>query len=117
MANGRCRLHGGKCTGPRTAKGKAAFKAAHTKHGRTTAPKRAANLYTRTLAVRSYLTSEAQRLSAHLPADMAARLARGPDELWPPVHLSNQGNRISKLSQDPGQEGVAPGGSPEFFGQ
>ena len=44
MANGRCRLHGGKCTGPRTEKGKADFKAAHTKHGRYTAPKRAANL-------------------------------------------------------------------------
>jgi hypothetical protein len=90
MANGRCRLHGGKCTGPRTAKGKADFKAAHTKHGRTTAPKRAASLYTRTLNVRSRLTQEAHRLSAHLPPDMAARLAKGPEELWPPVHLTNQ---------------------------
>jgi hypothetical protein len=90
MANGRCRLHGGKCTGPRTAKGKADFKAAHTRHGRYTAPQRANNLYARTLAVRSRLTREAQLLSAHLPPDMAARLARGPDELWPPVHLSNQ---------------------------
>jgi hypothetical protein len=90
MANGRCRLHGGKCTGPRTPQGKADFKAAHTKHGRYSAPKRAAKLYARTLTVRSRLTREAQRLSAHLPPDMAARLARGPDELWPPVHLSNQ---------------------------
>jgi hypothetical protein len=78
MANGRCHLLGGKCTGPRTAKGKADFKAAHTKHGRTTAPKRAASLYTRTLNVRSRLTHEAHRLSAYLPADMAARLAQGP---------------------------------------
>ena len=31
--------------------------------------------------------------------------------------ILQQGNRISKLSQDPSQEGVAPGGSPEFFGQ
>jgi hypothetical protein len=90
MANGRCRLHGGKCTGPRTAKGKADFKAAHTKHGRYAAPKRAANLYTRTLAVRGRLTQEAHRLSAHLPPDMAARLAQGPAELWPPVHPTNQ---------------------------
>ena len=30
---------------------------------------------------------------------------------------STQGNRISKLSQDPSQESVAPCGSPEFFGQ
>ena len=90
MPNGRCRLHGGKCTGPRTEKGKAAFKAAHTKHGRYTAPKRAANLYARTLNVRGRLTREAQRLSAHLPPDMATRLAQGPAELWPPVHPTNQ---------------------------
>ena len=33
LANGRCRLHGGKSTGPRTGAGKAASRAAHTKHG------------------------------------------------------------------------------------
>ncbi len=90
MANGRCRLHGGKCTGPLTEKGMADFKAVHTKHGRYTAPQRAKNLYARTLAVRSHLTREAHKLSAHLPPDMAARLAQGPGELWPPVHPTNQ---------------------------
>ena len=30
----RCRLHGGKSTGPRTPEGKARVAAAHTKHGR-----------------------------------------------------------------------------------
>jgi hypothetical protein len=90
MANGRCQMHGGKCTGPRTEQGKADFKAAHTRHGRYTEPQRAKNLYARTLAVRGRLTREAHRLSAHLPPDMAARLAKGPAELWPPVHLSNQ---------------------------
>ena len=30
----RCKLHGGKSTGPRTAEGKARAAAAHTKHGR-----------------------------------------------------------------------------------
>ena len=30
----RCRMHGGKSTGPRTAEGKARVIAAHTKHGR-----------------------------------------------------------------------------------
>ena len=30
----RCKLHGGKSTGPRTADGKARVAAAHTKHGR-----------------------------------------------------------------------------------
>ena len=33
----RCRMHGGKSTGPRTAEGKARVAAAHTKHGRRSA--------------------------------------------------------------------------------
>ena len=33
MANGRCRLHGGKSTGPRTEEGRRRMKAANTKHG------------------------------------------------------------------------------------
>jgi hypothetical protein len=33
MANGRCRFHGGKSTGPRTKEGKGRVKSAHTKHG------------------------------------------------------------------------------------
>ena len=32
---GRCKLHGGRSTGPRTAEGKARSIAAHTKHGRS----------------------------------------------------------------------------------
>jgi hypothetical protein len=34
MANGRCRMHGGPSTGPRTEVGKAAIRASRTKHGR-----------------------------------------------------------------------------------
>ena len=33
---GRCRLHGGRATGPRTEEGRARISAANTKHGRTT---------------------------------------------------------------------------------
>ena len=33
MANGRCRLHGGKSTGPRTKEGRKRMKEANTKHG------------------------------------------------------------------------------------
>jgi hypothetical protein len=83
MANGRCRLHGGKCTGPRTPEGKAAFKATHTRHGRTTALKRAANLYARTLAVRSRLTREAHRLSAHLPPTWPPAWSAAPRSYGP----------------------------------
>lgn len=33
MANGRCRLHGGKCTGPKTDAGKKKVMSVNTKHG------------------------------------------------------------------------------------
>lgn len=34
MKNGRCRMHGGKSTGPKTSAGKDAIRRAHWKHGR-----------------------------------------------------------------------------------
>jgi hypothetical protein len=37
MPNGKCRLHGGKSTGPRTIEGIERIRAARTKHGRYTA--------------------------------------------------------------------------------
>src|SRR5208337_1817895 len=77
MANGRCRMHGGKCTGPRTPEGKARMIGAHTTHGKSTAAKRAVQRYVRTLAARTRLLCAAMRLQEHLPAEMAARLARG----------------------------------------
>jgi hypothetical protein len=89
MPNGRCRLHGGKSTGPRTPKGIACRAAAHTKHGRQSAPKREAQLYVRTLNQHTRLTAAARRLEAYLPKEMAARLADGPPELWAPVHPTN----------------------------
>lgn len=36
MKNGRCRLHGGKSTGPKTEEGKKRIGSAHLKHGRYT---------------------------------------------------------------------------------
>ena len=84
MANGRCRLHGGKSTGPRTPEGMARMIAAHTTHGGSTAAKRAMQRYVSTLAARMRLFGAALRLRAHLPAEMAARLALGPAELKAP---------------------------------
>ena len=37
MSNGRCRMHGGASTGPRTAEGLERIRAARTKHGLRTA--------------------------------------------------------------------------------
>ena len=61
MANGRCRMHGGMSTGPRTAEGIARCTAAATKHGRRNAQARAA------VALRG----EARALSAALRRLMA----------------------------------------------
>jgi hypothetical protein len=84
MASGRCRLHGGASTGPRTAVGLARMVAAKTTHGRfavSGAPKRLAQRFVRTLCERIALTDDATMLQAYLPAGMAARLDSAPEEL------------------------------------
>ena len=79
MKNGRCQMHGGKSTGPRTAEGRARMAAAHTTHGRFAAcgaAERAERRYMRTMVVRTRLLAEALRLRAFLPPGMAALLER-----------------------------------------
>ena len=91
MANGRCRLHGGLSTGPRTAAGLARMIAAKTTHGSyamSGAAQRAQQRYFRALAVRTRLTCLAHRLRPYLPAEAAARLETVPAELLPPKHPS-----------------------------
>ncbi len=91
MANGRCRMHGGRCKGPRTAEGMARMIAAKTTHGMYAAagaPQRAQQRYVNALVERSRLLCSATLLRAYLPPEMAARLAVGPAELAAPVHLS-----------------------------
>ncbi len=56
MANGRCRMHGGKSTGPRTPQGLEALRKAHLKHGRYTAETIALRQYLRTLLADSHQT-------------------------------------------------------------
>src|SRR5436190_15109331 len=56
MKNGRCRLHGGLSTGPRTAEGIARIQRAVTKHGRYTATARAERRYLRELKKRARST-------------------------------------------------------------
>ena len=88
MANGRCRIHGGNSTGPRTAKGLASLAAAHTKGGAYTAANRARQRYVRKAALRLRLFTTALDLRAYMPPDVAARLATVPAELSAPVHYS-----------------------------
>jgi hypothetical protein len=49
MANGRCRMHGGSSTGPRTPKGLARIRAAQTTHGMRTAEMEELRALVRTL--------------------------------------------------------------------
>ena len=85
MANGRCRIHGGTSTGPRTAAGFANLAAARTTSGDYSAASWASNRYHRTMAVRLRLLVAARQLQAFLPPDLAARLATVPAELSAPV--------------------------------
>jgi len=65
MVSGRCRVHGGASTGPRTAVGLARMVAAKTAHGRyamSGSPKRLAQRWVRTLNVRIRLTAAATLL-------------------------------------------------------
>jgi len=93
MANGRCRVHGGTSTGPRTPDGMArmiAAKTTHGMHGAAGAARRARRVFVRTSITRVRLQTTAIELEAYLPPEMAARLHRIPPELQPPPHLSNQ---------------------------
>ena len=63
--------------------------AANTKHGNFSANARADKPHVRTFTSRNRLVGTATPLWPYLPPDLAARLARGPDELFAPVHLSN----------------------------
>ncbi len=84
MANGRCRMHGGRSTGPRTPEGMARMTAARTTHGYCTAAQRLHQRYVRTLVVRTQLFCRAMRLRQYLPVELAARLALLPAEFLPP---------------------------------
>ena len=89
MPNGRCRMHGGKCRGPATPEGRQRMTAANTKHGNFSAAARAERHHVRTTTARNRLVCAATLLWPYLPPGMAARLARGPAEFFPPVHPSN----------------------------
>src|SRR5271165_2673433 len=89
MANGRCRIHGGTSTGPRTAAGLARLAAARTTKGTHTAESWARDRFVRSVARRLRLLLAARALQAYLPPEMAARLAAGvPAELRAPARPS-----------------------------
>jgi len=88
MANGRCRIHGGTSTGPRTAAGLARLAAARTTRGIYSAANWVNDRHVRTQARRGRLLVAAMKLGGYLPPEVAARLAVVPAELRAPVHPS-----------------------------
>src|ERR1700748_2183775 len=58
MPNGRCKLHGGKSTGPRTPEGLARMRQAKTKHGKYSEDNRQLMQYVRALAKNARRTAE-----------------------------------------------------------
>ncbi len=88
MANGRCRMHGGASTGPRTPKGLADLARAHTRRGNHTAAARASQRYVRTLIIRNRVLVVAGWLLEYLPPDLQARWRQGAPDLAAPQHPS-----------------------------
>jgi hypothetical protein len=80
----RCRMHGGRSTGPRTAEGLARLRVARTIHGHYSAEARARDRHILTLARRARLAIAAVRHADRLPPEFAARLNRMAPELLPP---------------------------------
>jgi hypothetical protein len=68
MANGRCRMHGGRSTGPRTLAGLARIRTATTRHGRCSAVARVFERWRRRYVANGYRSAEAMpdpRMRAH----------------------------------------------------
>src|SRR5208283_5618677 len=88
MANGRCRMHGGKSTGVRTPKGLASLARAHTKHGNHGAAARLQHRAQRTMISRHLVMAAAMLLRPYLPRELRERIAAGMPELAsPPLHV------------------------------
>ncbi len=82
----RCRMHGGRSTGPRSAEGLERLRAARTTHGRYAAPSRVGYRFRLMFLRRSRVHLQARRLEAYLPAPAAARLRAMPPELAMPPY-------------------------------
>lgn len=81
---GRCRMHGGRSTGPRTEAGLARMRAAKTTHGGYGEAAVLTALHVRMMVGRTRVVVEAARLRRWLPEAMRRRLEAGAREL-PPV--------------------------------
>jgi hypothetical protein len=89
----RCRMHGGRSTGPRTAEGLARLRQARTIHGRYGAEIRARDRNMLAIFRRGQVLLEAVRCIDRLPPELAGRLNRMPPALMPPPFPSAELSR------------------------
>jgi len=90
----RCRMHGGRSTGPRTEEGLARLRAARTVHGHYGGDVRAYDRHVLTLRDRWQVASEAVRHHDRLPPELRARLDGQAAELMPPRWPSGRLRRV-----------------------
>jgi hypothetical protein len=84
----RCRMHGGRSTGPRTPEGRARVAEARTIHGRYSAEWRARNRRVLTFLRRNRVFLAALRYRDRLPPELAARFEQSPPELRMPPYTT-----------------------------
>lgn len=92
----RCRMHGGRSTGPRTAEGLARLRAARTVHGRYGAGRRTRDCHLLIVHRRNQVFLDAIRHRDRLPAELAARLDLAPElqlPRWPSHELTREAQR------------------------
>jgi hypothetical protein len=105
----RCRMHGGRSTGPRTAEGRARIAAARTTHGRYGARWRAHNRRILSIARRGRVFRAALQYLERLPPDLAARFAQNPPELrMPPYTTGGTTAAQDRAMQRAEAEALAP---------
>jgi hypothetical protein len=92
----RCRMHGGRSTGPRTAEGLARMRAARTIHGGYGAENRALSRYVRMLVRRGRVACDAVRCQDRLPPDLLIRLRSTAPELLPPPRPADSLSRAAE---------------------
>ncbi len=80
----RCRMHGGRSTGPRSPEGLARIRTARTKHGKSGAEARAQKRFRLTVLRRVRVGNAASRYQDHLPPAFVARLYGYAPELTAP---------------------------------
>ncbi len=95
----RCRMHGGRSTGPRTTEGLASLRQARTIHGLYTPEARARNRHYITFLRRGRVVLAAVTHRAILPPELATRLDGMPPEFkllpWPTVGLTRAQDRAA----------------------